>query len=119
LLAENAGAALEEIEQVSNQIAMLVQNISGSAKDQAKAVKTVLKNVDQLQVISSKTDAGAANTSKYISKLSQLASQLRKAASGFTLPGSASTPPTTEAPVVEQTSAAAGAAGELAREGAA
>ncbi len=28
LLAENAGAALEEIEQVSNQIAMLVQNIS-------------------------------------------------------------------------------------------
>jgi hypothetical protein len=29
LLAENAGAALEEIEQVSNQIASLVQNISG------------------------------------------------------------------------------------------
>ena len=34
LLAENAGAALEEIEQVSNQIAMLVQNISGSARQQ-------------------------------------------------------------------------------------
>ena len=32
LLAENAGAALEEIEQVSNQIASLVQNISGSSR---------------------------------------------------------------------------------------
>ena len=32
LLAENAGAALEEIEQVSNQIASLVQNISASAR---------------------------------------------------------------------------------------
>ena len=38
LLAENAGAALEEIEQVSNQIASLVQNISASARQQALAL---------------------------------------------------------------------------------
>ncbi len=86
LLAENAGAALEEIEQVSNQIAMLVQNISGSAKDQAKVAKGVLQNVEQLQEISNETDTSAATTAKYISKLSTLASQLRKSASGFTLP---------------------------------
>ncbi len=86
LLAENAGAALEEIEQVSNQIAMLVQNISGSAKDQAIAAKTVLQNVEHLAEISSKTGASAATTAKYISKLSALASQLRESASGFTLP---------------------------------
>ena len=35
LLAENAGAALEEIEQVSNQIASLVQNISSSSRQQS------------------------------------------------------------------------------------
>jgi twitching motility protein PilJ len=86
LLAENAGAALEEIEQVSNQIAMLVQNISGSAKDQAKDAKTVLQNVEQLQEISSETGKSAATTANYISKLSALASQLRESASGFTLP---------------------------------
>jgi hypothetical protein len=34
MLAENAGAALEEIEQVSNQIASLVHNISASARSQ-------------------------------------------------------------------------------------
>ena len=86
LLAENAGAALEEIEQVSNQIAMLVQNISGSAKDQTKVAKAVLQNVEQLQEISSETDASAATTANYISKLSTLASQLRESAAGFTLP---------------------------------
>lgn len=86
LLAENAGAALEEIEQVSNQIATLVQNISGSAKDQAKVAKAVLQNVEQLQEISNETDASAATTANYISKLSTLASQLRESASGFTLP---------------------------------
>jgi twitching motility protein PilJ len=86
LLAENAGAALEEIEQVSNQIAMLVQNISGSAKDQTKVAKAVMQNVEQLQEISSETDASTATTAKYISKLSTLASQLRESAAGFTLP---------------------------------
>jgi twitching motility protein PilJ len=86
LLAENAGAALEEIEQVSNQIAMLVQNISGSAKDQAQAAKAVLQNVDQLQEISVETDKSAGTTSKYVSKLSALTSQLRESAAGFRLP---------------------------------
>ena len=85
LLAENAGAALEEIEQVSNQIAMLVQNISGSAKDQAQVAKTVLQNVDQLQEISVETDKSASATSKYVSKLSALTTQLRESAAGFRL----------------------------------
>ena len=49
LLAENAGAALEEIEQVSNQIASLVQNISGSAREQAGAAAAVIRNVEGLQ----------------------------------------------------------------------
>lgn len=87
LLAENAGAALEEIEQVSNQIAMLVQNISSSSREQAEAAKTVLQIVAQLKKISSKTDASAATTTNFISKLSALASQLRESVSGFVLPG--------------------------------
>jgi twitching motility protein PilJ len=87
LLAENAGAALEEIEQVSNQIASLVQNISGSARDQAGSAKTVLESVEKLQEISGETNESAATTASYISKLSALASQLRQSVSGFILPG--------------------------------
>src|SRR5690606_18237345 len=49
LLAENAGAALEEIEQVSNQIASLVQNISASARQQASAAQNIARNMQVLR----------------------------------------------------------------------
>jgi twitching motility protein PilJ len=86
LLAENAGAALDEIEQVSHQIASLVQNISGSSKEQASVAGAITKNMHVLREISGKTTESMAATSSAISKLSELASQLRKSVSGFTLP---------------------------------
>ncbi len=87
LLAENAGAALEEIEQVSNQIAMLVQNISGSAREQNAAARTVLENVEKLTDASRKAEKSASTTTKFINKLAALATQLRKSVAGFVLPG--------------------------------
>ncbi len=86
LLAENAGAALDEIEQVSHQIASLVQNISGSSKEQASVAGAITKNMHVLREISSKTTESMSATSSAISKLSALASQLRKTIAGFTLP---------------------------------
>ena len=86
LLAENAGAALEEIEQVSNQIAMLVQNISGSAREQSNAAQRILRNMGQLEEISAQTDQSTSATTASISKLSKLASELRRSNAGFRLP---------------------------------
>jgi twitching motility protein PilJ len=86
LLAENAGAALDEIEQVSHQIASLVQNISGSSKEQSSVASAITKNMHVLREISSKTTESSAATTSAISKLAELASQLRKSVSGFTLP---------------------------------
>jgi twitching motility protein PilJ len=86
LLAENAGAALDEIEQVSHQIASLVQNISSSARDQSTVSTAINKNMQVLREISTKTKDSTAATSSAISKLSELASQLRHTVSGFTLP---------------------------------
>ena len=86
LLAENAGAALDEIEQVSHQIASLVQNISSSARDQTSVSTAIDKNMRVLREISSKASESTATASSAISKLSELASQLRKTVSGFTLP---------------------------------
>ncbi len=86
LLAENAGAALVEIEQVSHQIATLVRNISTSAKGQTTAAANITKNMQVLREITSKAMASTASTSSAIRKLSQLASQLRKTVSGFALP---------------------------------
>jgi twitching motility protein PilJ len=86
LLAENAGAALDEIEQVSNQIASLVQNISSSARQQAGSAADVTRRTTRLREISEQTGKATTATAAAISKLSHLASQLRKTVSGFTLP---------------------------------
>ena len=89
LLAENAGAALDEIEQVSNQIASLVQNISGSARQQAGSAADVTRRTTRLREISEQTGKATSATAAAISKLSELASQLRKTVAGFTLPNKA------------------------------
>ncbi len=86
LLAENAGAALEEIEQVSNQIASLVQNISASARQQAVASGDISKNMQVVRETSSQTAEGSAATASSIAKLAALAAQLRKSVAGFRLP---------------------------------
>jgi len=89
LLAENAGAALDEIEQVSNQIANLVQNISGSARQQAGAAADVTRRTTKLKEIGEQTGKATTATAASISKLSLLASQLRETVAGFTLPSAA------------------------------
>jgi twitching motility protein PilJ len=86
LLAENAGAALEEIEQVSNQIASLVQNISASARQQAAVSGNISKNMHVVREISSQTAEGSTATSTSIAKLAALSAQLRKSVAGFRLP---------------------------------
>ena len=86
LLAENAGAALEEIEQVSNQIASLVQNISASARQQAAASGNISKNMQVVREISTQTAESSTATSTSIAKLAALSAQLRKSVAGFRLP---------------------------------
>jgi len=86
LLAENAGAALEEIEQVSNQIASLVQNISASARQQTSTAQNIARNMQVLREISAQTAENSSSTSNSIGKLAQLSTQLRKSVAGFRLP---------------------------------
>lgn len=86
LLAENAGAALDEIEQVSNQIASLVQNISGSSREQAQVAADIDIRAGNLNKISGKTEQDTKTTTMAIRKLSELASQLRNSVAGFHLP---------------------------------
>ena len=100
LLAENAGAALEEIEQVSNQIASLVHNIFASSRQQVTEAQKIARNMQVLKEISTQTAESTTATSQSISKLAQLSAAMRQSASGFRLPG---------APVPRQV-AAAGAA---------
>jgi twitching motility protein PilJ len=108
LLAENAGAALEEIEQVSNQIASLVQNISASSRQQSGAVQNIARNMQVLKEISAQTADSTSATSVAIAKLAELSAGLRKSAAGFRLPGAL-------APAAAAPPAASGATGSFPR----
>jgi twitching motility protein PilJ len=93
LLAENAGAALEEIEQVSNQIASLVQNISASSRQQTSGAQNIARNMQVLKEISVQTADSTNATSAAIAKLAELSAGLRRAAAGFRLPGTSEAGP--------------------------
>ncbi|HET6725457.1 MAG TPA: methyl-accepting chemotaxis protein [Gammaproteobacteria bacterium] len=90
-LAENAGSALDEIENVSNHMATLIQSISHSASQQAKAATGVSKTMTTIQEITSRTSRGTSATARSIGKLAELALQLRTSVAGFKLPGQETT----------------------------
>ena len=111
LLAENAGAALGEIEAVSNQIAQLLQNITGSARQQAATSAQISRSMQVLREISQQTADNTSATSSAIARLADLSALLRKSAAGFRLPTESppATPPPRRATVVAATQAPAAA----------
>lgn len=85
-LAEDAGGALEQIESVSEQLAGLIQTISGSAGQQAAAAAEISSTMTGIQEITTQAAAGSEQTSHSIGNLSRLAQDLDKSVAGFKLP---------------------------------
>lgn len=85
-LAQDAGVSLEEIEKVSKTLAALIQNISNAARQQASSAGHISNTMFVIQEITSQTSAGTNATAMSIGNLAKLASEMRKSASGFTLP---------------------------------
>ena len=85
-LAEDAGQALEEIESVSEQLAGLIQTISGSARQQAGAAAEISTTMNGIQDVTTQTADGTQRTSSSIGNLSRLAQDLDKSVAGFKLP---------------------------------
>ena len=85
-LAEDAGGALEEIESVSEQLAGLIQTISGAARQQTTAAAEISKTMSGIQDVTTQTAAGTERTSQSIGNLARLAQDLDKSVAGFKLP---------------------------------
>ncbi len=85
-LAQDAGVALEEIENVSRNLAELIQNISNAARQQAASAGHISNTMNVIQEITSQTSAGTNATSNSIGNLAELASEMRKSVAGFKLP---------------------------------
>lgn len=87
-MAEDAGEALIEIENVSDELAELIQGISNSASKQASVAMDVSNTMNVIQEITLQTSEGTEETSASIGNLSELANELRKSVAGFKLPDS-------------------------------
>lgn len=85
-LAQDAGVALEEIENVSKNLAELIQNISNAARQQASSAGHISNTMNVIQEITSQTSAGTTATAKSIGNLADMANKLRESVAGFKLP---------------------------------
>jgi twitching motility protein PilJ len=85
-LAEDAGEALMEIENVSNYIAELTRKIADSAVYQSQEAGTMDDSMSVIQEITNQTADGTRQTAASIGTLAELADELQRSVAGFRLP---------------------------------
>ena len=85
-LAQDAGVSLEEIENVSRNLASLIQSISNAARQQASSAGHISNTMNVIQEITSQTSSGTSASAQSIGHLAKLANEMRESVSGFTLP---------------------------------
>lgn len=84
--AQDAGVALEEIENVSTSLAELIQNISNAARQQAASAGHVSNTMNVIQEITAQTVNATEQTASSIGNLANMANEMRESVEGFKLP---------------------------------
>lgn len=84
-LSDAAGQALSEIEQVSRNLAGLIETISSATQAQAEAAGKVARNMQDIQDITNRTTEGTKQTATSIGQLTELAAELKGSVAGFKL----------------------------------
>jgi twitching motility protein PilJ len=85
-LAEDAGEALQKIEQVSQDIATATQQIASRLRGQADSVNSINETMNVIEDITSQTTEGTEQTTQSIETLARMAEQLRQTVARFKLP---------------------------------
>ena len=85
-MAEDAGEALKEIEDVSTELSKLIQGISDSARKQSEVANNVSLSMNVIQEITLQTSEGTEETSTSLNALNELSGELSRSVSGFKLP---------------------------------
>ncbi len=85
-MAEDAGVALKEIEDVSKQLSEQIQDISDAANKQSEVASNVSNSMNVIQEITLQTSEGTEETTASLDTLNVLSSELRRSVSGFKLP---------------------------------
>jgi len=82
-LSDAAGQALEEIRQVSKELAELIENISIQTQKQSASVSDVTQGMQGILRITEETSEGTKQTNVSIGQLTRLAAELRSSVAGF------------------------------------
>ena len=85
-LAENADAALQEIEKVSNEIAGIITTLADSAQQESAEARQLNDTMGVIQEITQQTTDGTANAAAEIGELAEKTNRLRQSVAGFVLP---------------------------------
>ena len=85
-LAEDAGAALQEIETVSKEIAGIITNLADTAQQESSEARQVNDTMGVIQEITQQTTDGTANAAAEIGELAEKTNRLRQSVAGFVLP---------------------------------
>ena len=102
-LADNAGQALIEIEQVSTRLAGLIESISSSAKQQANTSEDISKAMTNISKVTELVNVGSNRAANSVKKLVELSDELRGAVAPFKLPDDGYNVPQ---PIIDQTATA-------------
>lgn len=84
-LADQAGAALREIEQIVKQTSGLVTDITNSAVNQVKVSEGIVTSMGSISKLTQETTVGVRDTVETISKLAELSTRLTDAIGRFKL----------------------------------
>ncbi len=85
-LANDAGAALAEIEGVSDRLSELIQSISHSSKQQARGSDELSKTMNEISEVTQQTASGTQQAAVSMRNMADLAEVLRESVSSFKLP---------------------------------
>ena len=85
-LADKAGQALVEIEQVSTRLAELIQSISSSARQQAKSSEDISQAMENISSVTEIIQTGSKRAADSVKMLVELSDELRGSIQPFKLP---------------------------------
>lgn len=85
-LADKAGQALIEIEQVSQRLAELIESISSSAKQQARSSEDISNAMENISKVTELVNVGSKRAADSVKMLVVLADELRGSVEPFKLP---------------------------------
>ncbi|MFD0668799.1 methyl-accepting chemotaxis protein [Ramlibacter sp. MAHUQ-53] len=82
-LSDNAGAALQQIDDVSRRLAELIEQIAAAASHEAESASSVAGSIQHIFAVTEQTGEGTRSTAQQVRELARMAEELRQSVARF------------------------------------